>query len=79
MIGARPDQRDFMSSIKSNAKRISAFQTGLGEAFALFPTGKLDRFLVPDSVAGRVHQNFKRAGDNLRNATIKFGREQKKR
>lgn len=63
--------------MKTSTNKLGAVLTGLGGAFALFPTGQLSHFVKQPSIATRIHGNFSRVGDNLLLAMGRVTDEQK--
>ena len=58
---------------------LNAFLAGIGGAFALFPSGQLDRYMERESVESRMYNNFARVGERLDSATSRVRDEQEKR
>lgn len=71
--------RDIVAAMDRYVTTLNAFLAGIGGAFALFPSGQLDRYLERDSVESRVYSNFVRVGARLDSATSKVRDEQEKR
>lgn len=55
---------------------LNAFLAGIGGAFALFPSGQLDRYMERESVESRMYNNFARVGERLDNAANRVRDEQ---
>ena len=63
--------------MKTSINKLGAVLTGLGGAFALFPTTQLSQFVKQPSIAARINGNFARVGDNLLQAMGRVTDEQK--
>lgn len=65
-----------LADMKPTITKLGAFMTGIGGAFALFPTASFAAQLQQQSVQTRMYNNFRAAGDRLRIAQGKVEREQ---
>lgn len=55
---------------------LNALLAGFGSAFALFPSGQLDAYLVRQPTQARMAASFERVGQLLSDAMAKEAREQ---
>ncbi|WGZ33011.1 hypothetical protein O4444_05320 [Xylella fastidiosa subsp. pauca] len=58
------------------AHRLNDFLSGFGQAFALWPTESLDRYLVQESPESRIYEHFARVGEHMESAIHKVMEEQ---
>ncbi|WP_201800392.1 hypothetical protein [Xylella fastidiosa] len=56
--------------------RLNDFLSGFGQAFSLWPSDSLDRYLVPEDIGSRIHENFARVGEHMESAIHKVMEEQ---
>lgn len=68
--------RTFIDRINRNS---NDFWIGFGQAFSLWPSDSLDRYLVPEDVGSRIHENFARVGGYMESAMQKVMGEQEKK
>ncbi|WNY20804.1 hypothetical protein [Xylella fastidiosa] len=55
---------------------MNDFLSGFGQAFSLWPTESLDRYLVQESPESRIYENFARVGEHMESAMQKVMEEQ---
>ncbi|MDD0927211.1 hypothetical protein LZ757_05845 [Xylella fastidiosa subsp. morus] len=68
--------RTFIDKI---ARHSNDFLSGFGQAFSLWPSDSLDRYLVPENTASRIYENFARVGGYMDSAMQKVMDEQEKK
>ncbi|QJP47873.1 hypothetical protein HKJ31_03015 [Xylella fastidiosa subsp. multiplex] len=56
--------------------RLNDFLSGFGQAFSLWPTESLDRYLVQESPESRIYEHFTRVGEHMESAMQKVMEEQ---
>ncbi|KXB20555.1 hypothetical protein XFPR_09520 [Xylella fastidiosa] len=58
------------------AHRLNDFLSGFGQAFSLWPTESLDRYLAQGNPESRIYEHFARVGEQMESAMHKVMEEQ---